>query len=192
MFHKKNLAYCTALKASSKSSMISSIFSVPIDRRIVLGLIPDPNNSSSVIWECVVDAGWMTKDFTSATFASSENNSKWSIKSFAFCASPLISNVKIDPPPLGKYFLYNSCCSGSSDTDGWFTFSTAGWFFRYSTTFNAFCTWRSTLKDNVSNPCKKMNAWTGDNVAPVSRSNNALIFVTNAAAPTSFVKLTPW
>ena len=49
MFHKKNLAYCTALKASSKSSMISSIFSVPIDRRIVLGLIPDPNNSSSVI-----------------------------------------------------------------------------------------------------------------------------------------------
>lgn len=49
MFHQKNLAYCTALKASSKSSMISSIFSVPIDRRIVLGLIPDPNNSSSVI-----------------------------------------------------------------------------------------------------------------------------------------------
>ena len=45
MFRKKNLAYCTALKASSKSS----IFSVPIDRRIVLGLIPDPNNSSSVI-----------------------------------------------------------------------------------------------------------------------------------------------
>ena len=49
MFRKKNLAYCTALKSSSKSSMISSIFSVPIDRRIVLGLIPDPNNSSSVI-----------------------------------------------------------------------------------------------------------------------------------------------
>ena len=49
MFRKKNIAYCTALKASSKCSMISSIFSVPIDRRIVLGLIPDPNNSSSVI-----------------------------------------------------------------------------------------------------------------------------------------------
>jgi len=45
----KKYSYCTALKASSKSSMISSIFSVPIDRRIVLGLIPDPNNSSSVI-----------------------------------------------------------------------------------------------------------------------------------------------
>ena len=35
----KKYSYCTALKASSKSSMISSIFSVPIDRRIVLGLI---------------------------------------------------------------------------------------------------------------------------------------------------------
>lgn len=46
----------------------------------------------------------MTRDFTSATLASRENSSRLSIKSFAFCASPLISNVKIDPPPFGKYF----------------------------------------------------------------------------------------
>ena len=55
-----------------------------------------------------VDAGWMTSDFTSATFANKENNSRLSMKSFAFLSSPLISNVKIDPPPFGKYFLYNS------------------------------------------------------------------------------------
>ena len=36
----------------------------------------------------------------------------------AFLSSPLISNVKMEPPPFGKYFLYNLCCSGSSETDG--------------------------------------------------------------------------
>jgi len=71
-----------------------------------------------VHWLCVVVAGWITRDFTSATFASRENNSRLSMKSFAFFSSPLISNVKIEPPPFGKYFLYNACWLGSSDTDG--------------------------------------------------------------------------
>lgn len=43
--------YFTASKASERSSIISSIFSVPIDNLIVFGLIPEPNNSSSVICE---------------------------------------------------------------------------------------------------------------------------------------------
>ena len=38
------------------------------------------------------------------------------MKSLAVCASPLISNVKIDPPPFGKYFLYTVPSGfGSSD-----------------------------------------------------------------------------
>ena len=79
----------------------------------------------------------MTKDFTSATLANKENNSRLSIKSLAFCASPLISNEKIEPPPLGKYYLYNSCCLGSVETLGWDTLSTWVWLFKYSTTFKA-------------------------------------------------------
>ena len=47
-------------------------------------------------WLCVVVAGWITRDLTSATLASNENSSRLSMKSFAFCASPLISNVKMD------------------------------------------------------------------------------------------------
>ena len=39
--------YEIALNASSRSSMISSIFSVPIERRIVLGLIPWSTSSFS-------------------------------------------------------------------------------------------------------------------------------------------------
>lgn len=40
--------YKTALNASSKSSIISSIFSVPMDRRIVFGLIPCSSSSFSL------------------------------------------------------------------------------------------------------------------------------------------------
>mgnify|MGYP006883372695 CR=1 FL=1 len=158
----------------------------------MFGFIPQANNSSSFNWACVVDAGCITNDLTSATLASNENNSRLSMKSFAFWASPLISKVNIEPAPFGKYFLYNSCCLGSSVIDGWWTFSTCGWLFKYSTTFNAFSTCLSTLNDKVSNPCKKKKAWNGESVAPVSLSNIALIFVTKAAGPAAFVKLTPW
>jgi len=66
----------------------------------------------------VVVAGWITSDLTSATFARSENSSRLSMKSLAVCASPLISNVKIDPPPFGKYFAYSAFWLSSSVTDG--------------------------------------------------------------------------
>ena len=49
--------YEIALNASSRSSMISSIFSVPIERRIVLGLIPCSTSSFSFNSEWVVLAG---------------------------------------------------------------------------------------------------------------------------------------
>ena len=142
----------TALNASSRSWMISSIFSVPMERRIVFGLIPD-REVLLLCTGCVLSLpGWITRDFTSATLASRENSSRLSMKSFAFCASPLISKVKMEPPPFGKYFAYSACCSGSSDTDGWWTFSTCGWLFKYWTTFSAFSTWRSTRSDSVSSP----------------------------------------
>lgn len=81
------------------------MFSVPIESLIVFGLIPWSASSSSLSSAWVVDAGWITSDLTSATFARSEKSSRLSINSFALSASPLISNVKIEPPPLGKYFL---------------------------------------------------------------------------------------
>ena len=159
---------------------------------MVFGLIPWSRSSASLHSECVVLAGWIASDLTSATLARSENNSRLSMNSCASFAPPLISNVKIDPPPFGKYFLYNACCCGSLEMEGWFTFSTSGWLSKYFTTFNAVSTWRSTRRDNVSSPCKKMNACTGEMVAPVSRSKIARIYVANAAGAQSFAKLTPW
>ena len=85
--------------------MISSMFSVPIESLIVLGLIPWSRSSASLHSECVVLAGCIASDLTSATFARSENNSRLSMNFCASAAPPLISNVKIEPPPLGKYFL---------------------------------------------------------------------------------------
>ena len=81
------------------------MFSVPIESLIVFGLIPWSASSSSLSSAWVVDAGWITSDLTSATFARSEKSSRLSINYFALSASTLISNVKIEPPPLGKYFL---------------------------------------------------------------------------------------
>ena len=46
-------------------------------------------------------------------------------------------------------------------------------------------------KDNVSKPCKKINAWIGESVAPVSLNKIARILVTNAAGPAAVAKLTP-
>ena len=86
-----------------RSLIISSICSVPIESLIVFGLIPAERSSSSLICECVVDAGCITSDFTSATFARSEKSSRLSVNFFAVSALPFISNVKIDAAPLGKY-----------------------------------------------------------------------------------------
>ena len=47
---------------------------------------------------------WMTNDLTSATLASRENISRWSMKRCASVRLPWISNVKMEPAPLGKYF----------------------------------------------------------------------------------------
>ena len=80
--------------------------------------MPTRANSSFVISECVVEDGWMTKDFTSATLAKSEKIFKLSMKVFAYFSPPTTSNVNMDPPPFGKYFLYNSCCFKSLVMDG--------------------------------------------------------------------------
>lgn len=49
--------YPIALNASSSAAIKSLTFSVPIDKRMVLGLIPWFSSSSSVSCECVVLAG---------------------------------------------------------------------------------------------------------------------------------------
>ena len=45
---------------------------------------------------------------------------------------------------------------------------------------------------DVSRPWRKMNAWIGESVAPVSRRRIARIRVTNAAPGAASAKLTPW
>ena len=71
--------YFTASNAASRAAIRSSTFSIPMERRIVFGLMPWSRSSSSVHWLCVVVAGWITRDFTSATFASNEKIARLSI-----------------------------------------------------------------------------------------------------------------
>ena len=157
-----------AAKPCSRSAMISSMCSVPMDRRMVLGLIPWSSSSSGLSWEWVVVAGWMTRDFTSATFASREKISRRSINRWASAWPPLISKVKMDAPPWGKYFSYRAW-SGWLGREGWFTFSTWGWLDRYSTTFLVFSAWRSKRRERVSTPWSSRKALKGEMAAPMSR-----------------------
>ena len=94
--------------AKRKSSIRSSAFSNPIDNLICCGVIPVYCNSSGLNCPCVVDAGWIAKLFASATFAKFEKISKLSITLRAASSPPTTSNEKIDPLPLGRYFLANS------------------------------------------------------------------------------------
>ena len=96
---------------------------LPMESRMVLGLMPWSSNSSGLSWEWVVVAGWMTRDFTSATFAKREKISRLSMNLWASAWPPLISKVKMDAPPLGKYFSYRAW-SGWSGREGWLTCST--------------------------------------------------------------------
>ena len=52
--------------------------------------------------ECVVVYGWITRLFTSATLAKSENIRSESMKRQAASCPPHISKVKMLPPPWGK------------------------------------------------------------------------------------------
>ena len=128
MFYKSinsNMFYFTYSNASSSASIRSSIFSVPMLRRIVEGYRCCSSSSSGLSWEWVVVAGCITNDFTSATLARSENILRWSMKAHASFSPPLMSKVKMLPAPLGYSFLYSSW-SGCVGNDGWFTLTTFG------------------------------------------------------------------
>ena len=83
--------------------MMSSMCSVPIESLIVLGWIPCSSSSAALSCEWVVVAGWITRLLTSATLASSEKTSRLSMNLKASSRPPLMSKVKIEPHPLGKY-----------------------------------------------------------------------------------------
>ena len=51
------LSYFTASNAASRAAIRSSTFSIPMERRMVFGLMPWSRSSSSVHWLCVVVAG---------------------------------------------------------------------------------------------------------------------------------------
>ncbi len=73
--------------------------SVPMERRMVVGVMPAANSSGSSIWEWVVEAGWITSDFTSATLASRENSFSDSVNRRASASLPFSSKVKMEPAP---------------------------------------------------------------------------------------------
>ena len=65
-----------------------------------------------------IKTGDAEKAFNRALKMVSDANTTRELKKALKAGLKEISNVKIDPPPFGKYFLYSSCCFGSVLTDG--------------------------------------------------------------------------
>jgi len=108
-FDRENLKFCQMLSSAwLMSAMRSSTCSVPMLRRMVDGLMCCSLSSSGESCEWVVVAGWIMRLFTSATFASSEKISRLSINVHASFSPPFISNVNIEPPPLGNRLVYRA------------------------------------------------------------------------------------
>ncbi len=79
------------------SAMMSSTCSMPIDRRTSSGATPAACSSSSVSWEWVAEAGWMTRDLASPLLARCENS--WSSSTKRDPASrPALSPKERIPP----------------------------------------------------------------------------------------------
>src|ERR1700727_1620489 len=102
-------ASLAARNPASRSARMSSIDSMPTERRTRSGDTPVVVCSASVNCECVVDAGWMARLRTSPTLARWLNSSSPSMKRRPASAPPAIPKDRIDPPPLGRYFSCRAC-----------------------------------------------------------------------------------
>ncbi len=85
--------------------MRSSTCSVPMDRRTVLGLMPESRSSCSLICEWVVLAGWTASDLTSATLTSRENSFSLSMKALGLLRAALYLKGEYGPRALGEVTL---------------------------------------------------------------------------------------
>ena len=76
---------------------MSSMCSMPTDRRTVSCVTPAAASSSALSCECVVEALWIASDFASPMFARWLNSFSDSMKRLPASAPPLIPNVTSAP-----------------------------------------------------------------------------------------------
>lgn len=84
----------------SRSSLMSSMCSMPTLRRMRSLVTPDASCSSSLSCWWVVEAGWMTSVLASPTLARLDASFKLSTKAEPAFASPLMPNERTPPKPF--------------------------------------------------------------------------------------------
>ena len=80
------------------------MFSKPIESLIVTGFTPAFANSSGLIWEWVVDAGWTISDLLSPIFTTTLNSLALSITFLASSNDSTSNEINPDDFPSLKYF----------------------------------------------------------------------------------------
>ena len=88
--------------------------SMPIERRMSSGGRPAAICSSSVSCECVEDAGWITSERASPTFASCVKSLRPSATLTPAAAPPLMPKTTMPPCPFGRYFRASSWLGSSA------------------------------------------------------------------------------
>src|SRR5271156_4153868 len=91
--------------ASLRSASRSRRSSIPTDKRTSSGVTPVSLCSSTVSWEWVVDAGWITSDLASPMLASKENSLSELISFLPASKPPLMPKVTSELWPSGMYFF---------------------------------------------------------------------------------------
>jgi len=94
--------YFDLARAWSMSARMSSMFSMPTERRTRSSLTPASASSPSSSWEWVVVAGWIARDLASPMFARCEKSSSESMNFRPASRPPSTPNATSAPAPPGR------------------------------------------------------------------------------------------
>ncbi|KAL7359630.1 hypothetical protein ACKS0A_10230 [Histoplasma ohiense] len=171
--------------------MISSICSVPTEKRMASSVTPDAMRSSSLSCSCVVDHGWMARDLQSPTLARFEMILNPSTTWLPASAPPLTPNDSTPPNPRFRYFFAVSWLGWLSNP-GYDTHETFSFFSSHLAIAIALLACRSQRSDKVSRPSSNCCAANGFSALPRSRSTSMRTLVAKAAAPKASHSFRPW
>ena len=141
----------TAAKPRSRSARMSSMCSVPTDRRMVLGRIPW---SSSSLWGqlAVGGGGRVDHQALDVSHVGQKGEDLKAVNEAVRLGSAALDLKGEDgAAALGEIALVQGVVRMIGQR-GWFTRSTWGWRERNSTTFWVFSLWRSRRRERVSMP----------------------------------------
>ena len=180
--------------------MTSAGSSSPIDRRIVVGVMPASASWSGVMWLCVIEAGCAMRLRASPMLATSRTTCRRamsaSTRAKSSSASPVecTSNEKTDAAPARQVRRGPAACQGLDSRPGWLHARDGGVLVEEAAPRRApLALCRAMRRSRVSRPCSSWKALNADSEGP--RSWTYLVFTSamkgEPVAPKRSTRLPP-